>query len=287
MNTPLSYDCLEAVPVVLPPHQHVHFWIVGCGGTGSFLVQLIIRIARSLVGSGKSSTLTLVDPDQIELKNVITRQCFCEAEIGLNKAKALAARYSLAWTCDQLTIEAIPEKFDPRWLKHPLNTLTVLLGCVDNAAARRILHTALADNRYYTAQHLWYLDAGNGDRWGQVLVGSSHSTQPKDYEFSELGCLRLPAPGIQTPELLLDKPEEQETPQLSCEELALLNQQSLTVNAQSATLAADLALELVTGKLTQFAVHFDLKTRTTRARYITQSAIAAILPGSTAPTQAA
>lgn len=166
---PLNYDLVEAAPVILRPHEQIHFWVVGCGGTGSFLVQLIARIARSLTHAGKSARITLVDPDHVEPANV-TRQCFCEAEIERNKAQTLTARYSLAWN---LTIEAIPEPFQGHWVAGNYDPLTILLGCVDRAAGRRSLAEALDYNRYSNAPRVWWIDAGNGDRFGQVLVGSS------------------------------------------------------------------------------------------------------------------
>lgn len=270
----LNYDIVEAVPVTLV-YNHVHFWIVGCGGTGSFLVQLIVRIAEDLIRSGKPTRITLVDPDRVEAKNTI-RQCFCEAEIGRNKAQTLAIRYSLA---HNIEIEAIPSTFQPHWMIYQsywgdrANTLTVLMGCVDRASGRRSLHQALDYNRYQNQPKVWWIDAGNGNRHGQVLVGASLSTNPNDYRFTELGCLSLPSPSIQAPELLVDKPEELQENRLSCAELAQLARQSLVVNAQAATIAADLALDLVNGELTRFAAYFDLRSGT-KYQYITEKAVA-------------
>jgi PRTRC genetic system ThiF family protein len=265
----LNYDIVDALPIVLPPYRHVHFWIVGCGGTGSFLVQLIARIARTLITTGKSVKMTLVDPDHVERANTI-RQCFCEAEIGYNKAQTLAARYSLAWNLD---IEAVAEPFQSHWAADQYGTLTILLGCVDRASGRRSLHEALDYNRYQTTPRIWWIDAGNGDRYGQVLIGSSLSTQAKDYKFHELGCLSLPSPGIQSPELLVDKLEELEDHSLSCEQFALLNAQSLTINVYAAVAVADLALDLSVGQLRRFVVYFDQSSGTMQSNYITQEAV--------------
>ena len=69
-------------------------------------------------------------------------------------------------------------------------------------------------------------------------------------------------PGIQASELLVDKPEELQENRLSCAELARLARQSPIVNAQAATIAAALALDLVNGELTRFAADFDLRSGT-------------------------
>ena len=269
----LNYDIVEAVPVTLV-YDRVHFWIVGCGGTGSFLVGLVVRIALDLIRAGKPTKITLVDPDRVEAKNTI-RQCFCSAGIGRNKAQTLAMRYSLA---HDLEIEAIPSTFQPQWIVYQSywgdrpNTLIVLMGCGDRASGRRSLHQALDRNRYRSQKSVWWIDAGNGDRHGQVLVGSSLSIDLNDYRLTKLGCLSLPSPGIQVPELLVDKPEELQENRLSCAELARLSRQSPIVNVQAATITADLALDLVNGELTRFAAYFDLRSGTEH-RYITLKAV--------------
>lgn len=80
-TTPFNLDAVNAKPVVLAPAQTIELWIIGCGGTGSFLVQLLCRVALALTAQGRNATLVLVDPDRVEAKNV-TRQCFCEAALG-------------------------------------------------------------------------------------------------------------------------------------------------------------------------------------------------------------
>jgi len=156
------------------------------------------------------------------------------------------------------------------------NMLTVLMGCVDNAKARTSLAKALEFN-YDRSPRVWWIDGGNGDRFGQVLVGSSLSKVQKDYEFSELGCIWLPAPSLQAPELLISRPEEHSDNRLSCAELAMLNAQSLMVNPQTAVLMAEIALELVSGCLKRFAVCFDQTSGVTTSKYTTSAAIMRIL----------
>ncbi|MDX2241538.1 MAG: ThiF family adenylyltransferase [Leptolyngbyaceae cyanobacterium bins.302] len=271
----LNEDLLVAMPVVLKPHSHLHLWVVGCGGTGSFLVQLVCRIVQELIEAGKSVDLTFVDPDFVEARN-ITRQCFCEADVGLNKAQVLAARYSLAWG---LPIRAIPEPFKGHWVAR--TALTVLLGCVDNGAARRELAQALdLANHGRDTPNAWWLDGGNHHHSGQVLLGSTLSTNPNDFQFHpELGCLRLPAPSIQAPNLLLDPVVKPSHPPLSCAEVAKLDEQGLLVNPQSAIVMAQMLAELLTGKLKRLATYFDLTSGTMQSEYTTQAAIVQGLQG--------
>lgn len=272
LDRTLNYEIIHACPVVVPLTETIEFWVVGCGGTGSFLVQLLCRVLQHLSHQGKHASLVLVDPDQVEAKN-LTRQCFCQAEVGLNKAEALAARYGLAFG---LPIRAIAQPFKPDMVARNYNTLTVLMGCVDNAKARASLAKALEFN-YDRSPKVWWIDGGNGDRFGQVLIGSSLSKVQKDYEFSELGCIWLPAPSVQAPELLISRPEEHSDNWLSCAELAMLNAQGLMVNPQTAVLMAEVALELVSACLKRFAVCFDLASGAMTSKYTTSTAIMQVL----------
>ena len=61
-------------------------------GTGSFLVPHLCRLANWFYDAGKQISITLIDFDRIEEKNLY-RQNFCQAELGYNKAQALAVRY--------------------------------------------------------------------------------------------------------------------------------------------------------------------------------------------------
>ena len=83
----------------------------------------------------------------------------------------------------------------------------------------------------------------------------------------------------------MDKPEELDSSHLACEQLAMLNIQSLTVNAQVATLTADLALALVTGTLKRLAVHFDQTSGSMISTYTTPTAITQASSGPCACSQ--
>ena len=86
---------------------------------------------------------------------------------------------------------------------------------------------------------------------GAILVASC------EHEVSGIsGVLSVnqPAPGVQAPERLISTPEELAEGRLSYAEMAIFNAQGLVVNPQVAVLMAEVALELVSGYLKQFAV---------------------------------
>jgi len=195
---------------------------------------------------------------------------------SLNKAKTLALRYSLAW---KMEVTAIAQLFQPEWIVPSYNSLIIVTACVDNAKARESITQVLQHNTHRSAPHIWHLDCGNSKRSGQVLLGSHLSINPNDYDFEALGCFRLPAPTVQQPDLLIPQPEELADNNLSCEQMALLNSQSLSINQRVAAEAFDYLLQLTTGKLRRFATYFDLESGSGKSLYTTQvSIMQAILP---------
>ena len=116
--------------------------LAGCGGTGSFLALHLARLAYHLHETrGLRLPLVFVDPDAVEPKN-LGRQNFAPAEVGRNKAQALAWRYNLAFGLD---IAAQPERFDPAAVYAgarygvDYGHWALLIGAVDNVAGRRSL----------------------------------------------------------------------------------------------------------------------------------------------------
>jgi PRTRC genetic system ThiF family protein len=274
----LNYDYLNAKPIVLPNYDRLEFYLIGCGGTGSWLALSLCRIARFMSKQGKKVNLTFIDPDRVEAKNIF-RQNFCDAEIGSNKAQALTIRYSIAWG---IKINSIASKFDVNALNvssfnYYNPTLTLLIGCVDNAAARSSIASAIKQNQTNTKASeptsLWWIDCGNSESSGQVLLGSHVDTNPENYQFHPLGCCKLPAPSIQHPELLKALPEELEDSNLSCAELAMRNAQSLSINQRVAAEAGDYLVRFTNGKLDRFATYLDLKSGSSSSFYITPEAV--------------
>ena len=278
---PLNYSILNAEPIILPAYEEIEFYLVGCGGTGSWLAPSLGRIARTLSRQGKNTTLILIDADIIEQKNVL-RQNFCDAEIGLNKAQTLALRYSLSWG---INIEALPDSFSPdivaRDYYHREHKLKILIGCVDNALARQSIASAISQYQSWHTRNipteLWWLDCGNHTNSGQILIGSHLSTELDAYQFHPLGCTKLPAPCLQHPELLEPKPEELSETNISCAEIALLNTQSLAINQRIAAEAASYLVRLSAGKLNRLATYLDLDSGCTTSTFITEEAIAKII----------
>ena len=268
MQLDLSYA--QSVPLLVAERSRIEFLLVGAGGTGGWLISAIARLMLEIESkTNKTATCTIVDYDTVEQHN-IPRQNFQQSEIGLFKAEVLAARYSLALGCK---ISAIAEEFSLRMLDSAWNKLTVIVGCVDNAAARTEISKCLDQNYIERPPHIFWLDCGNhaGSSAGQVLLGTTnHFTLETAFDCKEKPnfCVNLPSPALQHPELLQALSEELTTVRLSCAEIQARNQQSLFVNQQVAAIASEYLLALtLTGGLRRFATYFDSLPGVLRSLY--------------------
>lgn len=282
-KSPLTFDVLDlsyhrAASVFVGDFDRLTLCLIGCGGSGSWLAPSLARLARVLTEERHVQTdLMFVDPDVIEAGNIF-RQHFCDAEVGRPKAEALAARYGMAWGVE---ICAVVAPFDKALVSphySPANRLVVLVGCVDNAHARKAIAEALQFINYsHDVRPVgWWLDCGNSWASGQVLLGSATRADQLARSFAlPKKCSALPAPSLQHPDLLRPRPEETGDGGLSCEEILARNAQSLTVNQMTASIAADYLTGLLLGQdLKCFASYFDLGSKSTRSRPITPEAIA-------------
>ena len=283
--------------LVLPvDYKSVEFWLVGAGGTGSFMAMNLARLAFELKQSGKTVSIVVVDPDRVEEGN-IPRSNFCFAEIGANKAETLAGRVARAWGIE---IGFVKEGFTPALLQSKNDDwtvqssssekLTFLVGCVDNHLARRQMHDAVRINneqRYDSSNpRLWWIDGGNGRDSGQVLIGNRLDGKAILDAAQKSPILSLlPAPSLQHPELLKgENPKSTEQRNqaagaaVTCAERIRLGEQSLNVNQRVAVEMSEILSEmLLTQKLKRFAAYFDLESGASRSVYSTPEAITATM----------
>lgn len=282
----LSHLNASPLKITLPEHHHaLKFYLVGCGGNGSWLAPHLVRLARFLRETRQIKlVLTFIDPDVVELKNVF-RQNFSAAEVGGRKAELLALRYSAAWGQG---IQVHPTTFAKEMVQLEYGDLGVIMGCVDNAAARRTITETLDLSARQHADdglpRLWWLDAGNGLDTGQVLFGAARNVRQLKHAFpywpDQSFCVNLPAPDLQHPDLLEVQPQTTSLQQfkgnVSCAEQLLTGEQSPAINAMVANIAATYLWRLFTDAkgLTTFATYYNLNVLSARSRYITPETIA-------------
>lgn len=217
----------------VPDLARVAIMLVGCGGTGSYAALHLAQLAST---APFPVDLVFVDPDIVEVGN-LGRQNFCPAEVSQPKAATLARRYGYAYG---LAITSVVERFEPEMVKryraiqedYAENVATILVGCVDNAAARLALHQAThpAHQRTRVEGNLYWLDAGNDHNFGQIIIGNSPAARP---QANALGAVvALPLPSVQEPGLLRDDGDAPAGD--SCAELVAAGVQARTVNKMMA-----------------------------------------------------
>jgi PRTRC genetic system ThiF family protein len=209
--------------------------------------------------------LVFWDHDTVEEKNIF-RQNFCEAEIGTNKAETLARRYGLAWGIE---IIAVPVPFSAEVMfrnnlgdRYGDNNMPVFITCVDKNAPRQ-------DVAKVCSQHFgWWLDCGNFKTAGQVSVGRGLAArEPSPLRFPSMTTW-TPLPSVQFPGILEDEPEtkkeEVDYSGMSCAEIALVDEQGLSINPAIATTAASMLMKLlVTKDLQHHCAYVSIDSGTT------------------------
>ncbi len=273
----LDMGYLNAAVVTPPDFKVAQIVLIGGGGIGAYMAMHIGRLMSVLYRSDKGVHLTIVDPDTVEEVN-LGRQLFCHAEIGVPKAEALARRYGQAWG---LNVSSYVGEFDESLL---IGTdLTVLVGCVDNAAARRTIAETLKHNPEASGPGsqppFWWLDCGNLRDTGRVLLGTAFEFDQLRGAFTERKqCLALPSPAQQSPGLLEPQPEELAYGNMSCAEMAAANLQSLNINARIAAEAADFITRLlITKDLKRFACEVNIAAGSTKSIYATPDEVARVI----------
>jgi len=275
----LDFSFVNAASLVLPPRELTRLYLVGCGGTGSWIAPALARLAAVLVESSQAVEVTFIDPDQVERGNV-PRQNFAFSEIGQHKAASLTRRFSSKWGVE---IGAICERFEASMVESGQGELTVIVGAVDNPQARSKISSAVIPHYdlfgYSRSASTWWLDCGNHEDAGQVLLGNAgHADHLKGAFHTPRMCIALPSPALQSPELIIDAKKKPVRKAPSCAELMLENAQSLTVNQRVAAEASDYLMRMLTGRpLKRFQTWLDLEAGTSRSVYITPENVARVI----------
>ncbi len=259
--------------------------LVGCGGTGGFLAEAICRLLL-----GRNAQLYLVDPDRVEPHNV-ARQCFDRTDIGRFKVEVLAERLARRFGREVgYSVLPFDRELHMQVFGDARSRLNLLVGCVDNSAARRAIAAALdgGDRSYGNPMvgRTWWLDMGNGPNSGQVLLGNITRAEALRGAFNPSTgiCRALPAPSLQRADLLDAPPAPR--PQPDCAEAVAVGDQGPTINQVVAAIAASYIEKLLAGTCLWMASYFDFDDGTLRcvpADPQTVAAIAGLHPNAVAP----
>lgn len=221
--------------------------LVGCGGTGSELLDGLARLHFALLGTGHPCGLqvSVYDPDTVSPAN-IGRQRFGPSDVGQYKAIILVHRFNMFYGLDW---QAYPEAFAPKRLES--NRIDLLVSCVDTATARVAI--GKAGRRNVCDLDVLWLDCGNDAHTGQIVLG--HLCK----DIADEAALRLPNVYDLYPEL--DSARDDNAP--SCSLREALARQDLLINRTVADAALSILWKLLReGRLTHHGAFVDVKRQT-------------------------
>ncbi len=209
--------------------------MLGAGGTGGHIAPHLYRLLYAL---DRPARFIVCDGDIVEEQNLV-RQNFAPADLGENKAKALAERYSAVFGLETEYVPSFIEtetqlktlltptyRFDPV-RREPMAELVLLLGAVDNNRSRQLCHRV-----FRQAKELIYIDSGNGEYTGQVVCGVRRN-----------GRTYYPPIGTVYPDVLEDT--DKFPTELSCEEAAFSAPQSMAANITAAAAVVSMAYNIL------------------------------------------
>jgi hypothetical protein len=185
--------------------------------------------------------LVLVDYDRVEERN-LTRQAFYSEDMGQFKSEVLAHRLTRKFgrSVGYSTLPVAMTEVKPG----------LVIGCVDNGLARRDIARAVKGINF---ERGWWVDAGNGENYGQVVIGNSDVAS--SWIPTQHGYYWLPLPTIQKPELLNQAPKAR-----GCTEVA--EEQGPTINLTMAAVVVEVVRRLIAGMCPWVQLYIDMEAGT-------------------------
>lgn len=243
--------------IALKQNLNLHYIVLGTGGTGGYLIE---NLARLLATTDNNNMLTIIDGDSVETKNLV-RQNFFTDDLDKNKAEVLYQRYATFFpelvNKMQVSTDFIESTADVKELLTLLDGyVPVIIGAVDNNSTRHLISEAMKESEIPAI----YIDAGNNERTGQVIIGTSHIAEiANDNEFMPEETK------VDTPMAVDVFPEEfskDKLPtELSCAEHAISAPQNIAANILSATTLFMIVNKLQAGEMISNSVYkFDSST---------------------------
>ncbi len=214
--------------------------MLGAGGTGGHIAPHLYRLLYSLE---RPVRFIICDGDAVEEKNLV-RQNFTKADLGENRAKVLAERYSTVFGMETEYIPSFVETeqalsglltpkvwyvnsgYD-RYRTNCIQEQVILIGAVDNNKSRQLCHRV-----FQKMNELIYIDSGNGEYTGQVVCGIRRS-----------GKTYYPPIGTVYPDVLEDT--DKFPTELSCAEASVSAPQSMAANITAATAVVSIVYNIL------------------------------------------
>ena len=229
---------------LINPTNPVTVNLIGAGGTGSQVLTALARMNHALTELNHAGlSVRLWDDDVITEAN-LGRQLFAESELGFYKSVALINRVNRFFGTNWKAETQKFEKDDLGKLQSNMKS-EIYISCVDSVKSRfdiaEILNELKIDKGYYRNQCKYWIDFGNSQFTGQVLlstIGDIRQPNSEKYETVE----NLPFITEEFGELLKISEEEDNTP--SCSLAEALEKQDLFINSTLAQMGSSLLWSL-------------------------------------------
>ena len=257
MNTELTINQKNKTKVhfvdgaLINPTNPVTVNLIGAGGTGSQVLTALARMNHALSELNHAGlSVRLWDDDVISEAN-LGRQLFAECELGLYKSVALINRanrfFGTNWKAEKQKFQ----KDDLGKLQSNMKS-EIYISCVDSVKSRfdiaEILNELKIDKGYYRNKCKYWIDFGNSQFTGQVLlstIGNIKQPNSEKYETVE----NLPFITEEFGELLKISEAEDNTP--SCSLAEALEKQDLFINSTLAQMGSSLLWSLFRNGMTE------------------------------------
>ena len=235
---------------LINPTNPVTVNLIGAGGTGSQVLTALARMNHALTELNHAGlSVRLWDDDVITEAN-LGRQLFAESELGFYKSVALINRVNRFFGTNWKAETQKFEKDDLGKLQSNMQS-NIYISCLDSVKSRfdiaEILNELKIDKGYYRNQCKYWIDFGNSQFTGQVLlstIGNIKQPNSKKYETVE----NLPFITEEFGELLKISEEEDNTP--SCSLAEALEKQDLFINSTLAQMGSSLLWNIFRNGLT-------------------------------------
>lgn len=229
---------------LINPTNPIIINLIGAGGTGSQVLTALARMNHAITELNHSGlSVRLWDDDVITDAN-LGRQLFAESELGFYKSVALINRINRFFGTNWKAETQKFQKDDLGKLQSNMKS-EIFISCVDSVKSRfdiaEILNELKIDKGYYRNQCKYWIDFGNSQFSGQVLlstIGNIKQPNSEKYETVE----NLPFITEEFGELLKSSEAEDDSP--SCSLAEALEKQDLFINSTLAQMGSSLLWSL-------------------------------------------
>ena len=208
-----------------------NIFIIGVGGTGSYLLPVLMRYLASRTDINENIYIKIIDGDKYDEGNV-SRQEFAHSRIGRNKAEVQAEIYGKKFP--NLKISHFDEYIGDSNVEM-IGENSIVFCCVDNHFCRNIL-----SKHCQTLNNVLLISGGNeytdGNIQSYYKVDGKEMNHPIEFRHPEI-----------------EKTNDGDRSEMSCEELHGLpsGSQVIFANAMSGTLMACLFYSYFIGSKSQ------------------------------------